>query len=111
MPLTGRIDGYKMKTQTQKRPAERPEGRNALTISSVRNIISMDALRRVRAEARKGSLTLKVTLPAKTVPLFKALVEVTEADSPETFAAWAILKGMVCEDAMSQIDRLINDLL
>jgi hypothetical protein len=56
-------------------------------------------------------LTLKVTIPAKAVPLFKALVEVTRARSPEDFAAWALCKGMTSDEAMTRFDDLVNDLL
>lgn len=74
-------------------------------------IISMRSLLKINHEAHKGSLTLKVTIPAKVVPLFNALVAVTEADSPESFAAWAICKGCTSEEAMKQFDDLVNDLL
>ena len=71
----------------------------------------MSALLRAKHQAQKGGFTLRVTIPAKVVPLFKALVEVTEAASPECFAAWAICKGCTSEEAMDQFDQLVNDLL
>ena len=91
----------------QHRTAERPE----FTLTPEPKIVSLAALKRARLEAGKGSLTIKVTLPAKVVPLFNALVAVTEADSPETFAAWAICKGITSEEAMKLFDDLVNDLL
>ena len=97
------------KTVRQQRPAERPEAKYHILRGP--EIVSLDALRRVRKEARKGSLIVKVRIPSQVVPLFKALVELAEADSPETFAAWALCKGLVCEEAMDKFDKVVNDLL
>jgi hypothetical protein len=74
-------------------------------------VISMRELFKARRAARRKSLTLKVTIPANVVPLFKALVEVTGAESPESFAAWALCRGLTSEEAMSQFDDLVNELL
>jgi hypothetical protein len=74
-------------------------------------ILSMRHLLRIKREASRGCLKLKVTIPAKVVPLFKTLVEITGADSAEAFAAWAICKGCTSEEAMSQFDDLVNELL
>ena len=52
-----------------------------------------------------------MTLPARAVPLFHALAAATQAASPEAFAAWAICQGMLSDEAMAQLDQLVNDLL
>ena len=98
------------KTLKQKRPAERPEKKEFLPAPQEK-IISMSALLRQKHQAHKGSLTLRVTIPAKVVPLFKALAEVTKAANLECFAAWALCKGCTSEEAMDQFDQLVNVLL
>lgn len=71
----------------------------------------MTHLLKIKREARKGALTLKVTIPANVVPLFNALAEVTRAESPESFALWCLCKGLTSEEVMQKFDDLVNDLI
>ena len=98
-----------MKLPPSERAAARPR-HQPLTHQPARPAVSRRR-RQPKPKPRSGSLTLRVTLPARAVPLFHALAAATEAASPEAFAAWCVCRGLVSDEAMAQFDQLVNDLL
>lgn len=71
----------------------------------------LQRLHKAQAFPPKGSVAMRITIPPQFYPMFTAMIAVTQAPSVEAFAVWAIIKGMVCEDAMNQFDELVNAVL
>lgn len=69
-------------------------------------IITMPQLRKARAQGLK----LNIIIPSQAVPLFKALMEASQADSAEEFAVWALCKGLTSEEAVAKFDNVLNEL-
>jgi hypothetical protein len=99
-----------MKTAKQQRPAAKPEYQYPI-IHPEGTDNQLDRLHVAQVKPPKGSLVLTVVIPPKLIPMFTAMAAVTCAESREGFAAWAICKGMICEEAMNKFDELVNAVL
>jgi hypothetical protein len=99
-----------MKTKQTKsqRPAAKPDYKITIrpTIKG-----QLEGLHKAQALPPKGSVGIRLTIPGQFYPMFAAMAAATQSPSMEAFAVWALLKGMVCEDALNTFDELVNAVL
>jgi hypothetical protein len=59
---------------------------------------------------RPKPITLTITIPARAVPLFKAIGEFYGL-KPEEFAAMSVVRFLISEEAWTRLDTYVNEVL
>jgi len=75
--------------------------------------IQRDLAKHIKRSARQAGLRplkLTITIPPPMASLFTALMHINRGGSLEDFAARAVCRWMVSEDAMQSFDDLVNEL-